>query len=277
MRVLPLILIAALLGILAAGCAKKSSKNESTHNTDISSGVRQAKEVEKLQSRAVAAGRMTISPTLDACDEASVIGILDQNFLTTRKNEIHDLWQTCQAMYACSPSTQRTLKTLFASGANFTLDFADLKEFSLGKLKSAAQGRFVPPENIYLDSNIGPSLVVCSVLLHEITHFFDPRALAGEESLRVEYAAYWNQAVFNEELLKGSGGLGEELRVRQLEWLKSQNHPAAKVLNADLVRKSHAYLNFLSKEQLFDYVVEQYGFEPDRTVLEGYEKLPREP
>ncbi|MBI3542930.1 MAG: hypothetical protein HY075_06635, partial [Deltaproteobacteria bacterium] len=199
---------------------------------------------------------------------------LDQTLdLVVSKAQV--LWDRCQALYACSPATTQFFKSSAQSGGGFRLGFTDLVKLKVPKLGDKVGGVFLPnSDKIFIDKRLKTARDACHMLLHELVHRYDTAAYAGGQSLPIEYAAYWHQTAFIDDLLKDTGDLGANMRAHYGAGLNGslpagggQAGPSGGV----------PIIPYHTRESLLRVVADTYGYTLDTTILSLYPKLPREP
>lgn len=149
-----------------------------------------------------------------SCDQQEVSGILEKTY-SPEVGASDEVWQSCQRLYACSPTTSEIVRGWFVTGASFHLGFTDLSHRTTPGGTERVKGLYVSgTENVYLDTGMTRLSEACPMLLHELVHRFDPQAQAGEESVRTEFKAYYYQTAFTGELERIEGPLGDVMRDR---------------------------------------------------------------
>lgn len=259
-----LAIVLSLVIILGAGCAK---------NKGIGATKKTSDELTAHLASVPLSAELTSTPTLAAaCDEDAVVKTLDRPF-DQNLLAVPDLWNACQALYACSPLTAQMLTTHFQSGANFQIGYTDLKKFKNTPAGSGISGLYVShTQNIYLDKTVITPRDACPLLLHELVHRFDVVAQGGEESLRTEYRAFYYQTALLDELIKAPGKLGEDMRAHA----GGSGGDAPTTPSGD-GRQGPVLIPYHTRESLLAAIAAQYGFTVDSKILRRYKKLPREP
>lgn len=267
MRRIGLVAVFGTLFAMASGCAN-NNKTSLPKSGDIIAA--------KLAAVQMSDG-LTANPDLIAtCDPDATTTLLGQSAPATTAN-VPTLWNECQRVYACSASASQFIKTAFASGATFRLGYTDLKKLNSSRLGEKALGLYLSySSNVYLDQSLKTPLQSCHMLLHELVHRFDPSAESGESSLRTEYAAYWHQTAFIDDLLLRQDSLGQAVGVRvQNGDLDPGVAPAVPTSSSGW--QGAGVLPYHTRESLLYAVAQAYGFPVDESIVKLYPKLPREP
>lgn len=231
-----------------------------------SSGEGVDKEITDQLSLATVSWALRATSQLEECDGAKAEDFLFASSLDLSATMPSEVWDKCEAIYACAPGTKRLLHEYLTGGAVFRIGVVDLSPIA-GKTKigNDLQGLYLSGRDIvYLNSHLTSPLSTCSILIHELVHRFDANLSAGrQQNFGTEYRAYWQQHLFIQELVLERGGLGKALR----DIICKRN---TKILSRDVARVPPIW----SRQQIIDDVAFRYKYVPDSTISESLGELP---
>lgn len=240
------------LMLFAAGCAPAKNGSSGSENSEL---------IEILKAVPLSEDLKINNQFLNYCNEQKALGVLSQNMQLTQSNA-DEVWESCQQVYACSPTTRKNLALWFESKMSFRIGFLNLKGLQVQNtdlpLAENTEGVYwTGTPNVYLDTSLKKGNQICVILLHELTHRFDQSYMT--DTLETEYKAYHQQTSFKDELYLHEGPLGQSIKMS----MQQGNYVYGKY-------------PFYTKLSLLSEVATAYNVVNDASIAQSYSKLPRE-